>query len=399
MMLHLYIITTNHTISAHELASPGLVTYLQYIEVSGFGNILGIRRDNVEDPTKKCIKYKATRKKVSENNPLNENNDSNKNTDNDNYEVIRQKHCIKYKIPYVCKNILIALLKSREENPYILKAKDDESITEKTELLAIFKYLDEILAGEYKDSWTFLKKTGGDITLKCAMYGLNSDFSQYDIFYKSYYNKLEKTRHEKKEKESNKDRPNNSCLNLSLSDNYLSELLFATQYYIKTLEWYDEIFSDNIICEEEKKQFLDIVYLVSESMLCYTRIKSIKMYGEKYLSTLKNKTISSQETLLEEITKIKNVEQYTNQKFVPALYYCFLYFFMNKTDALTNEIEASSLSHTIRNLLSKSEKDFTQLETCQLKKWLSCEDIKSLLYRRKTEYFKPLDYKDEKALF
>ena len=133
-------------------------------------------------------------------------------------------------------------------------------------------------------------------------------------------------------------------------------------------------------------------------MLCFARKESIKIYGKQYLSILKTKTISTQETLLEEMARIKYIEQYTNQKFVPAMYYCFLYYFIYKTSALRNTVETSSLSHTIRKTLLSSN-NITQLTTRQIKKRISDEDIKLLLYRRKTEYLEPLNYKCEKALF
>lgn len=260
-----------------------------------------------------------------------------------------------------------------------------------------------IFSKKIQDSFAAFESFGDLTSSNLNNFLIDNNFEEYDRFYRQYYSKLDKPF-----KESNKEE-NSKELHLKEADLYLSELLFANNYNADIIKQLKKELVKASISENTIEQIMDTFYNVSESMLCFSR----KKHAELYLDILfnrkgiekeirKNKTENDKEAtekkLLKLLKKMNKTENYIRKKFAPALFYCFLYYVIDK---ITTEKNFSM--DKLLSILENEIKGFNEIlklpPEMKLKNVFSDENMKSLLFKRKRRFLAPLKYSMEKALF
>lgn len=406
MLLYLYVINQNEALSANGIqTSSSTNTDLFYIEQSGFGNILGMRRENKfnreGDGKFDSRKVKYVGKFSDE--------CADHNTIEDGIcSVKRNEKKKEYHFPYACKNVIEALLKSRKHSSFIFYAKEDETLS-KDEIKRVsnietpWEYFGgiplKVFENDIQKILIQIAKAGGGAQKKLFQY-VNSSIKDIDgdneyKFYEKYFKELSKSE-EKWEKEEGKDFVGRkSCI--CRANRYLSELLFAYLYYDKAVKLIRKMIDEQGICTDVSYAFLEIIYDVSKSPACFSRYKHLEHYATRFLSI----SASEKGTIERELYYLKNSiirnERYVLKKFLPAFFYCFLYH-LNETCIIKEKNKRESLIE-IENCIIRYIKPFGMLDKVSFQNWIKSFAAKKLWIKRKTDYFMPLDYKVEKALF
>lgn len=385
MMLYLYTINLAKPLPANQLAiAPETQTHLKKIEQSAFGAILGIRRSNNNignAPDDKLQRYelsKSVLQKIVDKDVTVENE-----TKNTIHTVIRSEHGNKYLIPTACQNILIALIKSRKCNPFLFALSENKSDDVAVSLFKQCK-MDNYLPYLQKKLQTALlnmKNARDLVSSDLYSFIIDKDNGEHYKFYELYKHKLDCTITKKE-----------GTPHLKEADLYLSELLFAYEYYAYTIQQLNERMDLSHIDENIVTKFMDIVYNTSESMLCFSRKKHIDVYVE-ILKQNSEKDVEK-DKLLRLLKKMDKTERYTRQKFGPALYYCFLYYIIDEV----NRTSSHRHSELEKEVVKCFQEDF-QLDLNQIKKQFSDGNMNSLLSKRRLKFLVPLKYSMEKALF
>lgn len=412
MLLYLYVMNQEDMLSSNELQTSTVTNArLFQIEQSGIGNILGIRRENKykgekESKSKrKQVKYVAMLPDEWEDYAAK----------NGTYSVTWNEKKSKYYIPFACKNVVEALLKSRTDNFFIFSTEKEETLSEEeirsmTDRNASKEFFGglslSIFEEEIQKALMLMAVAGGGAQKKLYKY-LNPSTEDVDEgkeykFYKKYFHELEESesrwgvpKEDQKTENDNMKKPNkwekgqqecekirNECI--KKANRYLSELLFAYSYY------------EQIIKNDEFSKFLKIIYEVSKSPACFSRCEHIKQYLKMFFYV----SISEKENSRKKIQKMMNGairnERYAVRKFLPAFFYCLLYY-LGKAGIIKEKYNEDSLA-----VFEKCIKQFTGFEMLHKKFfpiWLNTPGAKELWMKRKTDYLKPLDYEMGKALF
>lgn len=391
MLLYLYVINQHKALPSNELLlSSSTIANLSYIEQSGFGNILGLRREN-KFKREKESKYDSKKVKYVATLP-------NEWTDYSTYSVIRNEKEQKYNIPYACKNVVEALIKSRKHNSCVFYAERNETLSQKEieELydketsIEIFGIPLKIFEDNIRESFFLSYAAGGGAQKKLCDYfnqsikDVNAD-KEY-TFYKKYFKELNK---------SEKNWIGNSIIEskfcIEKANQYLSEVLFAYLYFSNTFQLIKKKKDKQAVNSDTFYNLLEIIYETSKSPACFSREGHINYYAEKFFSILTSENRKPEKDLY-----IQN-ERYTVHKFLPAFFYCLLYY-LYKANIIKEEYNEENLAK-IENYIRKYVNPLGGLYKKPFMEWLEMLGAKELWIKRRTDFFKPLDYEIEKALF
>ena len=420
MLLYIYTINKNDKISANELkVSPKTVTYLHYSEQSGFGNILGFRRENKEKANDS--EPQQERKKANSNMDINCNKQiqylstvseeflekvldgtiENDDSLYDKYKVEKIETKNKYNIPYICQDIVTALLKSREHNFFVILLEQNESFSTED----IQKLLDDKTSG---DLWcgiplqifteevqkAFIKCIirGGRVQKKDYKHRYDKDvnYNNEFKFYKKYFFELEKAENAR-EYDTKEELNEEEKKQRKLANAYLTEIIFAYSYY----EYALTCLQNNSDKKVDKifNKFMNVVYQVSESPLCYSRKEHIKQYWSRLKPFISSDNNWSEKELKKRMEKMIKIEKYAIIRFFPALFYCFLYYYIEI-------IEATKKDYRIENyMFLEKESICTRLDGRSFHKLFENSCMKYLWLKRGQKYLKPLVYDIGRALF
>lgn len=379
----------NEPISSRNLAvSSSCLKNVPTLEQSGYGNILGIRRET-----------SGTCHFVLE------------ETEDGRSRLRTRMNREAYTIPYVCRDTVAVLATTMKNNPFLFRC-EKEMISSEDNIKEfendIKKFLKEyqealrIFEGAYPlmGSYTHYDNSNEMKSDKLAIYPrymrINEesvDVSRTYSFYNSYYNKLGKI--EKITAEP--DEQNNRAR--AKANRYLSELLFAYTYYIESFLLLEKDENIQMLDDKAYEEILNVVYKVSESPACFARREHIKQYLKERLK-LHNDQIRKTGKRSWENQVMRN-ERYTTQKFLPALYYCFL-FYAQKVGIITND-EFKGKKAPIIQLVVNFDKEYIFMEDKikkrEMTEWMESRGAKLLWERRRVEFFEPLKYKKEYSLF
>lgn len=403
MLLYLYVINQNEALSANDIRTTSSTnTKLFYIEQSGFGNILGMRRENKFERKgegkfdSRKVKYVATFSGTC----------ADYNAIEDSIcSVKRDEKKDEYHFPYACKNVVEALLKSRKHNFFVFFAEKDETLTE-DEIIRMNNYdtSGEFLGGipiqvfvdEIQGILKYLAITGGGTLKKLRQY-LNLSAKDIDEdkeykFYEKYFKELGESEKEGKEYGVEERK---SCI--QRADHYLSELLFAYLYYARTVKRIKEMTDEQKINDAAFPMLLDVIYEVSKSPACFSRDGHIEHYEKKFLSVSASEKKPTERELYNLKKSIVRNEKYSVQKFLPAFFYCFL-FYLHKAGVIKEGHKKKSLIGVEDCVMGYIE-SFEMLDKVSFQSWMKTSEAKELWIKRKIDYFKPLDYEIGKALF
>ena len=414
MLLYLYEINKSEPLCLNHInISPKVAGNFYKIEQSGYGNILGLRREK-----DKCVIFKSIP-------PKNEQNEIIEGIS----EVKRRTDVKKAQIPYACKDVLSALLLSiKFNNPFIFNADKEETPLKKYTAQEIIQtYLGNKIPLEIvndniqKMLISIINPNGVNLMEKVDTYW-HSSYNRDALyrFHNRYYNRLEAL---EKKKANNELALDSICLRKA--NRYLSEILFGYRYSDKVVQYIKE--KSNKLCSFELSlnNFRDVIYSISEYPICFARIKHMEQNSNKYFSPEPQKYIpkkkaekirqkmkpdTDEKNILIEIRKklkkeIIKQENYTKRKFLPALFYCFLYYYE------TNESikKASNYNKDLTEITENFVKNlsFADTDICDFEMYskgsfnkFASNPIMSFLWeKRKKEYFRPLIYSPEKALF
>lgn len=388
MLLYLYEINRLDPLCVNNMGiSKETASEFYKIEQSGYGNILGLRREK-----DKRVTY-ISKPQNSEQDEMNKKK----------YEVKRRKEITKTQIPYPCKDIVSSLLTSIKYNaPFVFDAEKNESSLENVcdEELSKMIFDDpdmiQILNDDIKEMLKYItdvssKELAKKITNYMRIWKTDNDYNisnEYN-FHKRYYNRLEHYI----QKEKDEDSREINCRRKA--NHYLSELLFGYRYTENAIHFINKFSEEEHIDKDIFNLFQDVIYLISEFPVCFARIKHMEQHLKKICDLSKQQHISEKK-LKEQIVVH---EKYTLQKFLPALFYCFLYYFQTN-DHIKNTCHRTDdfleiLEKLVKNINSNFEMQYKKAFNC----WASDPIANYLWKKRKVEYFRPLVYDPSKALF
>lgn len=311
--------------------ATGYAQNISQLSFNAYGTILGFRRKYKTLPDKPPIDSKDNPKNFALKKDIHK--EENKNTfytspqlsqyyqtPDNHVALVPYTEKMSYSFNYACSDIIAALAKCYDFDPFICRPGDSNKVME-TYKLSHNKYIDICFSDEEPDLYGFLAA----MTFYWPAFSMSPD--KLKLFYKKIYGALKSI--EKKQLEQITAR--------SECNMYIIELLFGFKFYNTTLKKHLPKIKGIFIVA-----LFNIIYYVSECPCCFTRIKQaeciIKTIPKGYFYNGNKYTVHSNASGLIWEKNMLEYIYYSSGKYLPALYYCFLYLCIkNKKLALLEE--------------------------------------------------------------
>lgn len=307
--------------------------------------------------------------------------------------MIRNEKEQKYNIPYACKNVVEALIKSRKHNSCVFYAERNETLSQKEiEELDYFQTSKEYFFGIpcqiFEDNIEQLLKDtaiiGGRAQKKLYQY-LNQSIKDVNAdneytFYKKYFKELNK---------SEKNWIGNSIIEskfcIEKANQYLSEVLFAYLYFSNTFQLIKKEIDMQAVNTDAFYDLLEIIFEASKSPACFSREEHIHHYAEKFFPFFTPENKKSKKDFYKLKNGLIRNERYTVHKFFPAFFYCLLYY-LKKANIIKGEYNEKNLAK-IENYIRKYVNPLGGLYKKPFMEWLEMPGAKELWIKRRTDFF------------